>query len=69
VLWSAALATVTGKLPSRFVELTIGNTLVVKPSERDPGATMIIAELCERAGMPPGVFNVSVHAHLAYFTS
>lgn len=46
VLWSAALATVTG------------NTLVVKPSERDPGATMIIAELCERAGMPPGVINV-----------
>lgn len=46
ILWSAALATVTG------------NTLVVKPSERDPGATMIIAELCERAGMPPGVINV-----------
>lgn len=48
VLWSAALATVTG------------NTLVIKPSERDPGATMIIAELCERAGMPPGVISVSV---------
>ncbi|ADV24187.1 methylmalonate-semialdehyde dehydrogenase, putative [Cryptococcus gattii WM276] len=46
VLWSAALATVTG------------NTLIVKPSERDPGATMIIAELCERAGLPPGVINV-----------
>lgn len=46
VLWSAALATVTG------------NTLIVKPSERDPGATMIIAELCERAGIPPGVINV-----------
>lgn len=46
VLWSAALATVTG------------NTLVVKPSERDPGATMIIAELCAKAGMPPGVINV-----------
>lgn len=29
---------------------------------------MIIAELCERAGMPPGVFNVSVHARLARFT-
>jgi len=27
-----------------------GNTLVLKPSERDPGAAMIIAELCERAG-------------------
>jgi len=37
-----------------------GNTLVVKPSERDPGATMIIAELCEKAGMPPGVINVYV---------
>ncbi|WVF72915.1 methylmalonate-semialdehyde dehydrogenase (acylating) [Kwoniella sp. CBS 6097] len=46
VLWSAALATVTG------------NTLIVKPSERDPGATMIIAELCEKAGLPAGVINV-----------
>ncbi|BEI86890.1 hypothetical protein CcaverHIS002_0702360 [Cutaneotrichosporon cavernicola] len=46
VLWSAALATVTG------------NTLVVKPSERDPGATMIIAELAAKAGLPDGVLNV-----------
>ncbi|EPQ61403.1 hypothetical protein GLOTRDRAFT_124283 [Gloeophyllum trabeum ATCC 11539] len=38
--------------------LTTGNTLVLKPSERDPGAAMIIAELCERAGLPPGVLNV-----------
>jgi malonate-semialdehyde dehydrogenase (acetylating)/methylmalonate-semialdehyde dehydrogenase len=35
-----------------------GNTLIVKPSERDPGAAMMIAELCERAGLPPGVLNV-----------
>ena len=28
-----------------------GNTLIVKPSERDPGAAMIIAELCHRAGL------------------
>lgn len=27
-----------------------GNTLILKPSERDPGASMIIAELCQRAG-------------------
>jgi len=27
-----------------------GNSLIVKPSERDPGATMIIAELCQQAG-------------------
>ena len=35
-----------------------GNTLILKPSERDPGAAMIIAELCQRAGLPPGVINV-----------
>ncbi|KAG9047786.1 hypothetical protein FS837_001494 [Tulasnella sp. UAMH 9824] len=45
-LWTIPLATCTG------------NTLVLKPSERDPGAAMIIAELCQRAGMPPGVLNV-----------
>lgn len=45
-LWSIPMATVTG------------NTLVLKPSERDPGAAMIIAELCQRAGLPPGVINV-----------
>ncbi|QRW13899.1 aldehyde dehydrogenase family protein [Ceratobasidium sp. AG-Ba] len=38
--------------------LATGNTLVLKPSERDPGAAMIIAELCERAGAPPGTLNV-----------
>ena len=37
-LWTIPLATVTG------------NTLILKPSERDPGAAMMIAELCERAG-------------------
>jgi malonate-semialdehyde dehydrogenase (acetylating) / methylmalonate-semialdehyde dehydrogenase len=35
-----------------------GNTLILKPSERVPGASMIITELCERAGMPKGVLNV-----------
>lgn len=45
-LWSIPMAAVTG------------NTLVLKPSERDPGAAMIIAELCQRAGLPAGVLNV-----------
>ncbi|QRW26300.1 aldehyde dehydrogenase family protein [Rhizoctonia solani] len=45
-LWTIPMAVATG------------NTLVLKPSERDPGAAMIIAELCERAGIPPGVLNV-----------
>ncbi|KAL1719554.1 Aldehyde/histidinol dehydrogenase [Schizophyllum commune] len=45
-LWTIPMAAVTG------------NTLVLKPSERDPGAAMIIAELCQRAGLPPGVLNI-----------
>ncbi|KAJ6505547.1 Methylmalonate-semialdehyde dehydrogenase [Mycena sanguinolenta] len=40
------------------VAIVTGNTLVIKPSERDPGATMMIAELCQRAGLPNGVLNV-----------
>lgn len=38
--------------------IATGNTLVLKPSERDPGAAMIISELCSRAGLPAGVLNV-----------
>ena len=40
------------------VALATGNTLVLKPSERDPGAAMMIAELCQKAGLPGGVLNV-----------
>ncbi len=35
-----------------------GNTFVLKPSERDPSAPLLLAELFERAGFPPGVLNV-----------
>jgi len=45
-LWSIPIATMTG------------NTLIIKPSERDPGACMILAELAEKAGFPPGVVNI-----------
>ncbi|KAK5752678.1 aldehyde dehydrogenase (NADP(+)) ald6 [Elasticomyces elasticus] len=45
-LWTIPIATVTG------------NTCIIKPSERDPGATMILAELAEKAGFPPGVVNI-----------
>lgn len=38
--------------------IATGNTLILKPSERDPGAAMIIAELCKRAGLPDGVLTV-----------
>lgn len=45
-LWSIPIATITG------------NTLILKPSEKDPGAVMILMELAEKAGFPPGVINV-----------
>lgn len=35
-----------------------GNTFVLKPSERDPSSTLLIAELALQAGLPPGVLNV-----------
>lgn len=35
-----------------------GNTFVLKPSERTPSSTLLIAELAQEAGLPPGVLNV-----------
>ncbi len=35
-----------------------GNTYILKPSERDPSAPLLIAELAHEAGIPDGVFNV-----------
>jgi malonate-semialdehyde dehydrogenase (acetylating)/methylmalonate-semialdehyde dehydrogenase len=40
------------------VAIACGNTFVLKPSERDPSASVLIAQLWEEAGLPPGVFNV-----------
>ena len=40
------------------IAIASGNTFILKPSERDPSASMKIAELFERAGLPGGVFNV-----------
>ena len=45
-LWTIPIASITG------------NTCIIKPSERDPGAAMILAELAEKAGFPPGVINI-----------
>jgi succinylglutamic semialdehyde dehydrogenase len=38
--------------------LATGNTCVIKPSERAPAVGQLYAELAERAGFPPGVFNL-----------
>ncbi len=40
------------------VAIATGNTFVLKPSERDPGASMLLAEMWAEAGLPAGVFNV-----------
>ncbi|KAI7969242.1 hypothetical protein EIK77_002257 [Talaromyces pinophilus] len=50
-LWSIPIAVVTG------------NCLILKPSERAPGAAMILAELAGAAGLPPVVLNVVHGAH------
>jgi malonate-semialdehyde dehydrogenase (acetylating)/methylmalonate-semialdehyde dehydrogenase len=38
--------------------LVCGNTFVLKPSERDPSASLLLADLLQQAGVPDGVFNV-----------
>jgi malonate-semialdehyde dehydrogenase (acetylating)/methylmalonate-semialdehyde dehydrogenase len=40
------------------VAIACGNTFILKPSERDPSASIRIAELWQQAGLPDGVFNV-----------
>ncbi|WP_048647104.1 CoA-acylating methylmalonate-semialdehyde dehydrogenase [Nitratireductor soli] len=40
------------------VALATGNTFILKPSERDPSPSILLAELLKQAGLPDGVFNV-----------
>ncbi|RLQ85218.1 CoA-acylating methylmalonate-semialdehyde dehydrogenase [Notoacmeibacter ruber] len=40
------------------VALACGNTFILKPSERDPSASLLIADWLAEAGLPAGVFNV-----------
>ncbi len=63
-----ALGVVAGITPFNFpcmvpmwmfpVALACGNCFVLKPSERDPSPSLIIADLLTEAGLPAGVFNV-----------
>jgi len=62
------LGVVAGVTPSNFpamvpmwmfpIALACGNTFVLKPSERDPSASLLLARLLQEAGLPEGVFNV-----------
>jgi malonate-semialdehyde dehydrogenase (acetylating)/methylmalonate-semialdehyde dehydrogenase len=40
------------------VAIATGNTFVLKPSERDPSPSLMLADLLQQAGLPDGVFNV-----------
>jgi malonate-semialdehyde dehydrogenase (acetylating)/methylmalonate-semialdehyde dehydrogenase len=40
------------------VATACGNTMLLKPSEKDPGACMMLVELARQAGYPDGVVNV-----------
>jgi alpha-ketoglutaric semialdehyde dehydrogenase len=40
--------------------LVAGNTVVFKPAELTPGTALMLVEMCEEAGLPPGVLNMVV---------
>jgi malonate-semialdehyde dehydrogenase (acetylating)/methylmalonate-semialdehyde dehydrogenase len=40
------------------IALACGNAFILKPSEQDPSASMVVAELLAEAGLPEGVFSV-----------
>ncbi len=53
--WNFPSAMITRKCAPA---LAAGNTMVLKPAEQTPLSALAICELAERAGVPPGVFNV-----------
>ena len=38
--------------------IAAGNTFILKPSEKDPLSTLLLAELFTKAGLPDGVLNI-----------
>src|SRR6202012_1476931 len=62
------LGVVTGITPFNFpamvpmwmfpLAIACGNTFVLKPSEKDPSSSLLLAEMLEEAGLPKGVFKV-----------
>jgi malonate-semialdehyde dehydrogenase (acetylating)/methylmalonate-semialdehyde dehydrogenase len=63
-----ALGVVAGITPFNFpcmvpcwmfpVAIAAGNAFILKPSERDPSASLFMANLLKEAGLPDGIFNV-----------
>ena len=44
------------------VAVTAGNTFVLKPSEKDPGAAVMLADLAQQAGLPKYATSSHIHA-------
>jgi malonate-semialdehyde dehydrogenase (acetylating)/methylmalonate-semialdehyde dehydrogenase len=40
------------------ISIACGNTTILKPSERVPGASLLLADLFSKAGAPPGLLNI-----------
>ncbi len=59
-LSNKACLMILNKLLSQMfpMALVCGNTMVLKPSERNPGACMFIMKLAQEAGIPEGCVNV-----------
>ncbi|WP_156502377.1 aldehyde dehydrogenase family protein, partial [Oleiphilus sp. HI0067] len=65
---SQPLGVVAGITPFNFpamvpmwmwpIAIATGNTFILKPSEKDPSATFLVAEWLKEAGLPDGVFNI-----------
>lgn len=45
------------------IAIACGNTVLLKPSERNPSCALLLAELALKAGLPPGILNVIHGAH------
>lgn len=66
--WREPLGVTAGIAPFNFpamiplwmfpLSITAGNTMVLKPSEKTPGATMMLAQLAKDSGLPDGVLQV-----------
>jgi aldehyde dehydrogenase (NAD+) len=53
--WNLPLLTLAWKIAPA---LACGNTVVLKPAETTPLTALLFAEICQRAGLPPGVVNI-----------
>jgi len=73
--WKQPLGVAAGICPFNFpamiplwmfpMGIACGNSYIMKPSERTPTATMLLAELAQQAGVPAGVLNVIHGGHSA----